>query len=297
MAVSYTQTLSTDRIVAEIEALLDWKHDVLRNAFFPADKLRDTEEKAPEAMLIWCRAQAEKGSLDKQVVDRMALVHAELCKQAKQLSQGGITAGLYDTFENQFNAYVTQIRRLQQDLTASSISVDGVTGLRTLAGMQADIKKEQDRFDRKGTSFSIACIHLDGLPELQARFGKQKMDLIYAHAAHVISRSMRSFDDAYYADNGEYLIVLKHIDFLDACAVMDRLRGEIEHSPAYVDGDKLKVTASFGISEALAKESHEVAIEHAKSALMEAKASGGNRVMEFREMSALEQYAKDLNRK
>lgn len=300
MAVTYAQTLSTDMVVSEIEALLDWRNQILRGAFYPGSNTKPADAQSPSALLVWCRREADRGTLDRKLADRLGLVHDELCKVARQVidNQGAPSLELYDSFENQFEAFVTQVRRLQQDLSDTAGAVDTVTGLRTVAGMRTDLKREQDRFDRKGTSFSLANVEIDNLQDLQSKHDRRAQDAIYANIAGVIARTLRSFDDAYYLGKGEFLIVLKHVEFMDACAVMDRLRCDIEATPVFLpSGEKLKITASFGVAEALQRESVEVAIEHAKAALNEARGGGGNRVSEFRETSALAQYAKDLNKK
>ncbi len=302
MAVTYAQTLSTDMIVSEIESLLDWRVDILRQCIFPGSAAKPADFHAPSALLMWCKREAERNAIDRKVAERLALVHEDLCRVAQTVLDacaGGqpLTLENYDNFENQFEGFVTQIRRLQQDVSDSVVAVDSLTGLRTVAGMRNDIKREQDRYDRKGTSFSIANIEVDNLQELGARFDRRSMEAIYVNVAQVIARTVRSFDDAYYMGKGEYLVVLKHVEFLDACSVMDRLRNEIENTPIFMpNSEKLRITGSFGIAEAQQRESPDMAIEHAKSALRIAKAAGGNRVQEFHERSALEQYARDLHK-
>ena len=300
VAVSYTQTLSMDMVVSEIEALLDWRNHILRQKFFPDAGTKPADPQAPSALLMWCRKEAERGTVERKLADRLGLVHEEMCKVAGQVidAQGALSLELYDGFENQFEAFVTQVRRLQQDLSDTAGAVDTITGLRTVSGMRADLKREQDRFDRKGTSFSIANVEIDHLNDIQSKYDRRAQDAIYASIAAVIARTVRSFDDAYYLGKGEFIIVLKHVEFMDACAVMDRMRGDIETAPVFLpSGEKVRITTSFGIAEGLQRESVEVAIEHAKSALNEAKGLGGNRVSEFRETSALVQYAKDMNKK
>jgi diguanylate cyclase (GGDEF)-like protein len=289
-------------IVSEIEALLDWRNSIMRQCFFPGSQAVQAEYHAPSALLMWCKREAERSAIDRNVSERLELVHEELCQVASQMlthcSAGETpTLELYDAFENQFEAFVTQIRRLQQDVSDSVVAVDPITGLRTVAGMRNDIKREQDRFDRKGTSFSIANVEIDDLAALQQGRDRRAMDAVYASVAQLIARTVRSFDDAYYLGKGEYLIVLKHVEFMDACSVMDRLRNEIDVTPVSLPGgEKLHVTASFGIAEALQRESPEIATENAKSALQIAKGDGGNRVKEFLERSALEMYARDVNK-
>jgi diguanylate cyclase len=303
VAVSYTQTLSTDMIVAEIESLLDWRLSITRQCFFPGSAGKAADPNAPAALLAWCKKEADRNAIDRKVAEHLEAVYTDLCQAAQALlahcSSGAVpTLPLYDAFENGLESYITQIRRLQADVSDSVVAVDPVTGLRTVAGMRNDIKREQDRFDRKGTSFSIASVEIDNLTELQAKFGRREQDVIYANVAQLIARTVRSFDDAYYLGKGEYLIVLKHVEFMDACSVMDRLRGEIENTPVLMhNGEKLRITASFGIAEAMQRESADLAVENAKSALRSARDDGGNRVKEFRERSALEQYARDMGMK
>lgn len=300
MAVAYTQTLSVDMVLSEIEALEDWRNQIVRNKFYPESQTRETVVQAPSALLMWCRREMERNAIDRKIIDRMSLVYDELCKVAQQVvdAPAPLPVDIYDSFERQVESYVTQIRRLQQDLADSAGAVDMLTGLRTVAGMRAELKREQDRFDRKGTPFSIAHVEIDKVEELKGSLDRRSLDAVYASVAQMIARTLRSFDDAYYMGSGEYLVVLKHVEFMDACSVMDRLRGEIESTPVMLpNGEQLRVTASFGISEALQREPADVAMDHAKAALLEAKGTGGNRVSEYRETSALEQYAKDIGGK
>ena len=290
-------------IVSEIETLLDWRVTIMRQCFFPGASPRPAEAHAPSALLMWCKRESERNAIDRKIADHLAHVHEDLCGAARKMldycaAGTAPTLDIYDTFENQFESFVTQIRRLQADVSDSVVAVDTVTGLRTVAGMRNDIKREQDRFDRKGTSFSIASCEIDGLAEWQAKYDRRSQDVIYANIAQLIARTVRSFDDAYYLGKGEYLIALKHVEFMDACKVMDRLREEIEKTPILMpNGEKLRVTCSFGIAEAMQREPADLSIENAKSARLAAIADGGNRVKEFKERSALENYARDLSKK
>jgi diguanylate cyclase (GGDEF)-like protein len=291
-------------IVSEIETLLDWRVSITRRCFYPGSETRPADTMAPSALLMWCKRESDRNAIDRKIAEKIEAAHADLCKAAAAIvdfcAANGTapTLELYDGFENQFEGFVTQIRRLQADVSDSVVAVDPTTGLRTVAGMRNDIKREQDRYDRKGTSFSIASCEIDGLPEIQGKFDRRAQDVVYANVAQLIARTVRSFDDAYYLGRGEYLIVLKHVEFMDACSVMDRLRGEIENTAILMPGnEKLRVTCSFGIAEAMQRESADLAVENAKSALAAAKKEGGNRVKEFHERSALENYARDLGKK
>ncbi len=302
MAVTYTQTLSTDMVVTEIEALLDWRNHILREGFFPGSERQQADDQAPSTLLMWCRKSAESGIVDSKIVEKMSLVYEELCLTGRNFlthCRGGQkpTVEIYDAFETRFESYVTQIRRLQQDISNAGMSVDPITGLRTVAGMRGEMKREQDRFDRKGTSFSVACVEIDHVRDIEVKYDRRGQEAIFAAVAHVIAKGVRSFDDAYYMGQGEYVVVLKHLEFMDACAVMDRLRADVEKlNIPLPNGEKVKLTASFGVTEALQREKADVAHAHAKAALQVAKEAGGNCVREYLEKSALERFAKDIKK-
>ena len=298
MAVNYTNTLSTDLVVTEIAALTEWRDDVFRRAWFPA--LAATPYARPASPLMtWCQKEQDKGAFDRQIADRLMLVFAELMRVADDVlaQQGNVQADVYDRFTRQFLAYIDNVRRLHQDLANSAGAVDPLTGLRTVSGLRGELKREQDRFDRKGSAFSIASIEIDNLDRLQQDHDRRGMEAIYAHVGRVVAGAIRSFDDAYYLGGGEYLVILKHVEFMDACAAMDRLCAEMERSAAALPaGQKVELTASFGIAEAQERESPEGVVEHAKQARQQARAAGGNRVQEYQERSALESYARDIFR-
>jgi diguanylate cyclase (GGDEF)-like protein len=300
MTAKYTQTLSTDMIVSEIEALMDWRTQVFRAFFFPGSQVRPVDVYAPGALLMWCRKGLETGAIGHAAVDKLALVHDELCRAARRMADHAATGAaadleMYDSFENQYAAYITHIRRLHQDMSDAGMAVDVVTGLRTVSGMRGDFKREQDRFDRKGASFSVASIEIDKIGEWQQKLDRQGIDALYRGVAQVVARMIRSFDDAYFLGKGEFLLLLKHVEFNDACTVMDRLRAEIEKVPVVLaGGDKIKVTVSLGICEAMQRDDPENAIYHAKSAMSLAKDAGGNRVNQYLETSTLQQYVKDV---
>jgi diguanylate cyclase (GGDEF)-like protein len=289
-------------VMSEMEALADWRSQVVRQCLFAETRGARADVVVPSVILDWCVNAAAHKTVDQKIADRLVQTRDEVKNTTQAMldhctSGQALTLALYDAFEHQVEAYTLQIRRLQQDLENSSTSVDAVTGLRTVTGMYADIKREQDRFDRKGTSFSISYIQIDGLAELQQKYDRRGMDLVYAGVGRMISATVRSFDDAYYLGKGEYVVVLKHVDFLDACSAMDRLRHQIADNPIFMPGgENLPVTASLGIAEVIQGEKVDTCVENAKTAMRQAGEAGGNRVTEFRERSALEQLARDISR-
>jgi diguanylate cyclase (GGDEF)-like protein len=286
----------------EVEALLEWYDHVLRRVFFP-DAVKQSIVIMPPAFVLQIyQKETEKTAVDKPGLERLTLIYDDLYKAAEKLIAEGASGekpslASYDSMSHLMESYIIHLRRVQKDIADAGMSVDSLTGLRTVSGMFFDLQKEQDRFDRKGTSFSIANLQIDRMQEIQERYERRAQDEIVAYIGKVIAKTIRSFDDAYYLGKGEYMVALKHVEFIDACSVMDRMRQEISGSHFSLgNGNKISLTLSFGIAEAMPREKVVVVIDHAKEALQSALKEGGNRIQEYLELSALGQYAREASR-
>ncbi len=296
MPVSYNQSLSTDMVIAETESLFAWRTAILRLCFYPASVSSVPEIKRESALLSWCSQQADESKMDKRLVDQLNHHHALLQKAAQDMLDlavvGKMDVAAYDALEQNFLGYVTQVEHLQHEHGPAAANMD--MGLRNAAEMRNDVKREQDRYDRKGASFSVAAISVDDVVSIHQKYDLGEQNAIFTHIGKMIAQAVRSFDDAYYTGNGSYLLVLKHIDFLDACSVMDRLRGEVEKKAVPLpNGDEISVTASFGVAQAQEKEDYNIPIDAALDALKKAIAKGGNCVEEHHEISSLARYVKE----
>lgn len=285
--------------MAEIEALLDWRNRILKPFFFQGPPPEPLDAQAPSTILMWCKREFERGAIDKALSEPFFQTYDLLSRAAKKIidncgKKAPPEAQIYDDFEKQFKSFIDHIRILRRDSSDALMAVDPVTGLRTMASLRHDIKREQDRLDRKGDSYSLSHVGIDNMQDIEQKLDVRGQDAVLAHVGQIFARTLRSFDDAYYMGNGEYMIVLKHIEFMDACAVIDRMRKELDATQAVLpNNEKFHVTASFGVAEALPREGIEAVLTNVKQALDEAKQNGGNTVAEFHEVSMLERYARD----
>lgn len=298
MALQYTGTLSSSMILSDMEAHADWHGQIIRRVFFPEAPDRSTVALAPPMALIdWCEKEVKAGTLDSKVVDRFLVIHQEVVVSAEALlKQKPPALAGFDAFERLFEAYIRALQRLEQDVLAINTSIDPVTGLRGVGGMWTELKRELDRRDRKGEPFCLCAIEIDRLHDICMRFDRRGQEKIYTGVANILVVSLRSFDDAYYLGKGEFLLCLKHVDLSDAISVMERMRAQIEQTdvPAGEGVDVLRVTVSMGLAEPMPGEKIDAVVANAKKAREQAKADGGNRVEEFRELSPLAQYARDM---
>jgi len=97
--------------------------------------------------------------------------------------------------------------------------------------------------------------------------------------ANHISRSLRSFDDAWRWGGEEFLLCLKEVDLAAGLSVLERLRSSLEKTPIKISAAlAVPVTASFGITVARPDVAIEALLEQTDKALYRAKEKGRNRV-------------------
>jgi hypothetical protein len=104
-----------------------------------------------------------------------------------------------------------------------------------------------------------------------------------------IKKCMRSFDDAYYLGQGEFMLSLKHADKIGAKAAINRLQ-------AFLDGDeenKSKMTMSYCFTEPSVGDDILELTGNMRQDLID-HMNDENVVLQLTEISALERYASQL---
>lgn len=296
MTLRYRSVLPETLLLRDIKAHLDWHAAVLQQALFPA-AAKTAEIKIPEIFVNWCAENAHRDAVDDKAVAQMRRVHEALAEAGEDClrAEGGLTPEAYTTLTECLDAYMKELQRFSEDLAGSNFSIDTVTGLRSAAGMKNEIARELDRRDRKSDVFCVCALSIDGHAALAEERGERRMKEVYAHIAEILMDSLRSYDDGYYLGDGEYLLCLKHVELLDACTVMDRIIIRIAQSPARFNNtdEKLAVTVSCGVAEPVPGDKIDDIFANAQRAMKEAQEEGGNQVMDWKEKSALQQYAED----
>ena len=299
MVLSYTGTLTSDMLVAEIQEHVDWFTQVIRAAFFFPGKFIEIELNPPSALLTYLRDEKIDNSvLQRASVDRLEELHKDLCDTAKEVvvqARGGqqINVEQFEKLEQFMDAYCLHLRRIENEILSSGLSIDPVTGLRSVSGMKDELKREMDRRDRKNVPFCVCNLSMDETAVQPAQYDRRSMEKYFAAMAAAMSDMMRSFDDAYHLGQGEFIICLKHVDLLDACTVMERLLKRIEDiSITSENGQQIQGTASCGVVEPMPDDEIDYILQNAKQTRKEAQEDGGNLVFQYTEKSRLSQIAR-----
>jgi len=265
---------------------LRWIGQWHRAAFFHQGQGGDPVS-APASFAAWCVAAKKDDLAHQPAVEKLVHLHEQMHRHAKlvllQASTGDLPSESdYDSVIGRFNEFVMQLRRVERAFGAAASGLDPLTGLRSRRGMQEALDREMNRFRRAGQPFCLALCDIDKFKGINDTYGHDIGDRVLASTAAVISRGIRSFDEAFRMGGEEFLVCLKETSLDEGFAVIERLRIDLQRSPVPLpDGREITVTASFGLVEARLDTPVDEVIVQADRALYQAKNSGRNRVIRY----------------
>ncbi len=281
------ETLSqTGGLGAVLDEHLRWIGQWHRAAFFRQGRGGERVS-APASFAAWCAAAKKDDLAHQPAVEKLANLHEQMHRHAKLVllkAAAGEPPGEtdYESVIGRFEDFVLQLRRVERAFGAAASGLDPLTGLRSRRGMQEALEREMNRFRRAGQPFCLALCDIDKFKGINDTYGHDIGDRVLAATAAVISRGIRSFDEAFRMGGEEFLICLKETSLDEGFRVIERLRIDLQGSPlALPDGRSIAATASFGLVEARLDTPLDDLIVHADRALYQAKNTGRNRIVRY----------------
>ncbi|MBP2301652.1 diguanylate cyclase [Azospirillum picis] len=277
---------TTETLGAVLDEHLRWVGQWQRAVFY-RNGIGGERASAPASFIAWCQAAQRDDLLQQPAVQKLATLHEQMHRQARLVllkAQGGDlpTEAEYQGVIGRFEEFMLHLRRMERAFAAAASGLDPLTGLRTRRGMAEALEREHNRFRRAGQPFCVALCDIDKFKGINDTYGHDIGDRVLAATAAVISRGVRSFDEAFRMGGEEFLVCLKETGIDEGYAVIERLRIDLMRSPVTLpDGRVIPVTASFGLVEAAADLTVDDLVVCADRALYQAKHSGRNRVIRY----------------
>jgi diguanylate cyclase (GGDEF)-like protein len=167
------------------------------------------------------------------------------------------------------------LRRYQQRMETLA-STDELTGLLNRRAFTFLIDKFLADYQRQPRPMAMLLIDVDHFKAINDHHGHVAGDLMLAHVASLMQRSLRRSDLAVRWGGEEFLVVLKGCDLVEAGLLAEKLRQTVEQDRYVLRNEEMHMTVSIGVSEFDGKEAPDQAINRADLALYEAKRSGRN---------------------
>ena len=289
MTLEYEQNTET---FAEVATILDdyiqWYMQVSTAVAYPSDASVDDDLSSPNSFLDWVNASMEKDTLLAGVLDNLVSVYTDLLASSEILIQTVSDNKKPDyqdylDFRNLFDAFTGRLRRLERDSAAEGAGMDETTGLRSQKIMEDDLKKEMERVARHGSPFSLVLTRIDNY------LGAADKDTLVEVAVANIKKCMRTFDDAYYLDDGVFLLSLKQADMIGAQAATTRLQNYIKTD----ERNSGNITLSYCMSEPVPGDEVDELVNNMKADL-ESFDDEDDVVLKFVELSPLQRYLDEI---
>ncbi len=158
--------------------------------------------------------------------------------------------------------------------------VDPLTGLMNRRAFREHLEMEIGRSRRHGTPLTCILFDIDHFKKVNDLRGHAAGDAVLTAMGELLKRVARQTDVNCRWGGEEFVVGLHHCDLSGGLVAAERLRREVENCPiSDPDGERVPVTASFGVAEFRPDDTIDTLIDRADRAMYEAKTSGRNRVM------------------
>jgi diguanylate cyclase (GGDEF)-like protein len=157
---------------------------------------------------------------------------------------------------------------------------DPLSGLLNRRAFGAIVERELLRRQRSKQPLCLLTLDLDHFKTVNDRFGHPLGDAVIKRTAVLLSSQVRSVDSLARLGGEEFVLLLTDCDREQGLRIAEKLRQQVENNLQEVDGQRVAVTVSIGLSCLSAGQSSSYDSLYAASdrALYRAKQNGRNRV-------------------
>jgi diguanylate cyclase (GGDEF)-like protein len=173
---------------------------------------------------------------------------------------------------------VTELNGLNKRLAVFA-STDSLTELLNRRYFFERAEIELSRLKRNEKQAAVLIVDIDFFKKVNDQYGHPAGDEVLKVVANILKDNVRQHDLVARFGGEEFAILLADVDIEKSCVMAERMREKIEAEVIHYKKEKIKVTASFGLSilPSASQDIH-VVIDSADKMLYKAKAAGRNRV-------------------
>ena len=172
---------------------------------------------------------------------------------------------------------VLTLRQKVEEL-AELVSTDALTGLYNFRHFKNVLQAEMDRSKRSGIPTSLVLLDIDHFKQVNDTHGHEIGNQALCHLADILRSEVRTTDIVCRYGGEEFALVFPETHLNLAVKVADRIRLEIESTPAKTDAGELEMTVSMGASVYMKTSAFDIDefVDSVDKFLYEAKQSGRN---------------------
>ena len=174
-------------------------------------------------------------------------------------------------------------KRLAAESAAENLSklaiTDALTRIMNRRGITVALLDAMAQSERYSAPLCVAMADIDHFKPVNDTYGHKAGDQVLTEIAGIFSDTLRMPDKVGRYGGEEFLIILPHTTLAGGRKIAERLRAAVSRWQFGIDGKKLKLTVSLGITQARKGEDLEQLLARVDQALYAAKNSGRNLVV------------------
>ena len=155
---------------------------------------------------------------------------------------------------------------------------DGLTDVSNRKQLDTVLTKEMPRAQRHARELSLLIIDIDHFKDVNDTYGHLAGDTVLRELANILQKRLRPDDELGRYGGEEFCAILPETSREGAAAIGEELRTLVETHTFVVEGEKIDVTISIGVSELAQGMDMKDFYKSADDKLYEAKRTGRNKV-------------------
>ncbi|MBI2874058.1 MAG: sensor domain-containing diguanylate cyclase [Firmicutes bacterium] len=155
--------------------------------------------------------------------------------------------------------------------------IDPLTGVGNRRSLRERLRTEIVRLNRYGGKLAAVMLDLDDFKLINDRYGHLTGDRVLFELGALLTGNLRESDHVGRYGGEEFLLVLPHTDGNEGVRLAERLRSLLirqEFGSGGVSAPRIKITASFGVTEIVPEDSVDSVFSRVDEALYTAKRAG-----------------------
>ncbi len=152
---------------------------------------------------------------------------------------------MLDTIANQIGMAIENAQLYEHALELAF--TDSLTGLYNRRYLMDQIEREFIRAQRSKAPLSLVMVDLDGLKDINDRFGHHVGDRFLKEVARIVKVNTRASDVAARWGGDEFMLLAPGTDSRSAIKIAERIRAQVERYKMKLEGKEVGITISSGI--------------------------------------------------
>ena len=143
-------------------------------------------------------------------------------------------------------SFIAREQRRSREAAIRLSTIDSLTGLFNRAFFFAAVEREIQRSSRSGRQFGLLMMDLDGLKEINDRFGHFQGDQVLKAVSQVIRSGVRRIDIAARYGGDEFVVLLPETEPTGAYVLAEKIRQGVADLGVSASGVEVRTSLSIG---------------------------------------------------